>query len=207
MRRTFLILVRQLREKNMSSAAILEDIRHLVDRALAGDQSAMMQIVDRYKQRVFGLCYRMLQQREDAEDVSQEAFVRVLKNLARWDQQREFEPWLFTIVANRCRTQLARRKTSVATHSLPFAPADETWTNETSAEQLREELQLAMLELPSNHSRAFFLFHHQHLGYAQISKEMGIPEGTAKTWVHRARRELANRLASRNVVEQRHAMQ
>ena len=90
--------------------AILEDIRLLVNRALAGDQLAMRQIVERYKQQVFRLCYHMLGQREDAEDVSQEAFVRVLKSLPRWDQQRAFEPWLMTIAANRCRTQLAQRK-------------------------------------------------------------------------------------------------
>ena len=77
----------------------VDDIRPLVNQALNGDQHAMLRIVERYKQRVFGLCYRMLGQREDAEDVSQEAFVRVLKNLPSWDQTRAFEPWLMTIAA------------------------------------------------------------------------------------------------------------
>ena len=74
----------------------------LVNLCVTGDQSAMLELVDRYKQRVFALCYRMLSQRQDAEDAAQETFVRLLKNLSKWDQDRDFEPWLFTIAANRC---------------------------------------------------------------------------------------------------------
>lgn len=189
-----------------SAAVVLDDVRVLVNRALRGDQQAMVQIVDRYKQRVFGLCYRMLGQREDAEDVSQEAFIRVLKNLSRWDQERDFEPWLLTIAANRCRTQLAKRKSRATTQTLPYAPTDNRWSHENAAQQLREEVQLAMAELPENHRRAFSLFHQKQMSYAEIAAELGIPEGTTKTWVHRARRELASRLSARHVVEQRHAM-
>ena len=163
----------------------------------------MVQIVDRYKQRVFGLCYRMLGQREDAEDVSQEAFLRVLRNLSRWDQRRAFEPWLLTIAANRCRTQLARRRSGQPTQTLRFHPSDDRWSEESTAHQLQEEVQLAMEQLPANHRRAFLLFHQQHMNYAEISTELGVPEGTAKTWVHRARRTLVRRLVIREVVEER----
>ena len=89
---------------------------------------------------------------------------------------------------------------------LPFATADHRWSDETAAQHLREEIQLSMAELPENHSRAFVLFHQRQLSYAEISVEMNVPEGTVKTWVHRARRELARRLAARQVVEQRYAM-
>jgi len=74
----------------------------LVNLCVKGDQAAMLELVDRYKQRVFALCFRMLGQRQDAEDAAQETFVRLLKNLSKWDQARDFEPWLFTIAANRC---------------------------------------------------------------------------------------------------------
>ena len=194
-------------DKSMPNAhAVIDDIRQLVNRALSGDQNAMLLIVERYKQRVFGLCYRMLGQREDAEDVSQEAFLRVLNNLPRWDQDRAFEPWLMTIAANRCRTQIARRKKHEPTHTLPFAPADHRWTNESAADQLLEEVKLALSALPRNHSQAFALFHHQQMSYAEIASKLGVPEGTVKTWVHRARHELIRRLASRQVLENRYAM-
>lgn len=188
----------------MANATAIDDIRVLVNQALQGDQSAMLQIVERYKQRVFGLCFRMLGQREDAEDISQEAFLRVLNNLTNWDQNRAFEPWLMTIAANRCRTQLARRKSNLAPQTLPFAPSDERWTNESRAEQLLEEIQLAVDTLPRSHARAFTLFHQKQLSYAEIATELGVPQGTVKTWVHRARHELIRRLTLRQVLETCH---
>ena len=191
----------------MSSAqALIEDIRLVVDRALSGDQTAMLQIVDRYKQRVFGLCYRMLGQREDAEDVSQEAFIRVLDNLPSWDSNRAFEPWLMTIAANRCRTQLSRRKSRAQPQALPFAPADDRWSLDADGKQMQEELEFVLKDLPQNHRQAFELFHRQQLSYAEIADEMEVPPGTVKTWVHRARNEIIRRLVARQVVEQRHAM-
>src|ERR687898_466643 len=88
----------------------LDELRSLVGQCLAGSQSAMLTLVERFRGQVFGLCYRMLGQRQDAEDAAQETFVRVLKNLHRWDQGRDFEPWLFAIAGNRCRTALAARR-------------------------------------------------------------------------------------------------
>lgn len=189
-----------------ANAQVIEDVRALVKRALSGDQHAMLKIVEQYKQRVYGLCYRMLGQREDAEDVSQEAFIRVLKNLPRWDQERAFEPWLLTIAANRCRTRLAQRKRREPLQTLPFAPSDDRWSNETAAGQLLEEVDLALAELPEKHARAFTMFHRQQMPYADIAAEMGVPQGTVKTWVHRARNELMKRLVARQVVEKRHAV-
>ena len=188
------------------STVVIEEIRHLVNRALAGDQQAMLQIVERYKQRVFGLCFRMLGQREEAEDMSQESFLRVLNNLPSWDQDRAFEPWLLTIAANRCRTQLARRKRPTPSLEQAAAPEDRTWTNDKDAEHLLEEVRLVLAFLPANHRRAFELFHQQQLTYAEISKTLKVPEGTVKTWVHRARTEMVRRLADREVLEMRHAM-
>ena len=83
------------------------DIRQLVSDCLADeDPSAMMRLISRFRGQVFALCYRMLGQWQDAEDVVQETFVRVARNLNRWDSSRDFEPWLLTIAANRCRTHL-----------------------------------------------------------------------------------------------------
>ena len=184
----------------------LEDIRQLVNRALHGDQQAMLQIVNRYKQRVFGLCYRMLGQREEAEDMSQEAFLRVLNNLPSWDQSRAFEPWLMTIAANRCRTQLARRRQPTPSLELTPPPVDRTWAEENEASQLWEEVKLVLALLPDNHRRAFELFHQRQMSYAEIAQTLNVPEGTVKTWVHRARLQLIRHLADREVLELNHAM-
>src|ERR1041384_6656400 len=86
------------------------DLIQLVGHCLAGDQGSMLALVERFRGPVFGLCYRMLSQRQDAEDAAQETFVRVLKNLHRWDQERGFMPWLLAIAGNRCRPALAARR-------------------------------------------------------------------------------------------------
>src|SRR3954454_9657888 len=86
------------------------DLKTLVRQCLAGEQTAMLALVERFQGQVFGLCYRMLGQRQDAEDAAQETFVRVLKNLHRWDQARDFALWLLAIAGNRCRPSPAARR-------------------------------------------------------------------------------------------------
>lgn len=171
----------------------------LVNHCLNGDQSAMLELVDRYKQRVFALCFRMLGQRQDAEDAAQETFVRLLKNLSRWDQDRDFEPWLFTIAANRCRTMLAARKRRPASQSLVVPIADPA-PSTAPARQLCEEVDLALLRLRLEYRQAFMLFHDQELSYEEISAVLDRPLGTVKTWIHRARIELIRVLRDRGIV-------
>ena len=89
---------------------LADEIRLLVDDCRRGDQRAMAALVDRFRDRVFGLCLRMVGQRQDAEDMTQETFVRALRSLASWDSQRDFQPWLLAIAGNRCRTLLATRR-------------------------------------------------------------------------------------------------
>ena len=72
-----------------------DELRELVADCLSGEESAMMALVDRFRGPVFGVCLRMLGNREDAEDAAQETFVRALRHLRHWDQEREFAPWLF----------------------------------------------------------------------------------------------------------------
>ena len=171
----------------------------LVNHCLKGDQSAMLELVDRYQQRVFALCFRMLGQRQDAEDAAQETFVRLLKNLSRWDQDRDFEPWLFTIAANRCRTMMAVRKRRPTPQPLVVPIADRT-PNAASARQLGEEVDLALRRLRIEYRQAFMLFHDQELSYEEISVALDRPLGTVKTWIHRARMELIRILRDRGIV-------
>ncbi len=181
-------------------ALLTAPIDQLVNHCLTGDQSAMLELVDRYKQRVFALCFRMLGQRQDAEDAAQETFVRLLKNLARWDQARDFEPWLFTIAANRCRTMLAARKRRPTPQSLVAPIADQT-PSLAPARQLSEEVDLALMRLRREYRQAFVLFHDQELSYEEISVALDRPLGTVKTWIHRARTELIRILRDRGIFE------
>jgi RNA polymerase sigma-70 factor (ECF subfamily) len=177
----------------------------LVEDCLAGNQSAMRELVERYQAQVFGLCFRMLGNRQDAEDAAQETFVRALRSLSRWDSRRDFEPWLWAIAGNRCRTALAKRRRRPVVQPLrdPAASAHETWERD----QLAEEVARGLALLRPEYSQAFVLFHENEMSYDQIAQAVGRPLGTVKTWIHRARRELIGYLIRRGVVvEPAHAM-
>ena len=174
------------------------DLSVLVDECLAGDQLALGELVNRFRGQVYGLCYRMLGQKEDAEDATQETMVRVVRNLHRWDSTRAFEPWLLTIAGNRCRTRLAKRIKRPNHLSLEHPLPDARWL-EQEAELLSEEINLALDDIRPEYRSAFRLFHEQELCYAEIAETLSIPLGTVKTWVHRARREIVLKLRKRGV--------
>jgi RNA polymerase sigma-70 factor (ECF subfamily) len=182
---------------------LADEVRELVERCLQGDAAASVELVNRFNGMVFGLCYRMLAHRQDAEDVTQESFVRVFRNLHRWDPARDFRPWLLAIAGNRCRSLLAIRRR----RPQPVDLVDQ-WPDRggdvQDARNLAEEVRRALAGLREEYRQAFLLFHEQHLSYAEISAAMDCPLGTVKTWVHRARRELGDMLRSRGAVEESH---
>jgi RNA polymerase sigma-70 factor (ECF subfamily) len=191
---------------------LADEFSKLVDRCQAGEHTAILQLVDQFERPVFGLCFRMLRHHQDAEDMAQETFVRALKSLGHWDRQRGFLPWLLAIAGNRCRTLLSRRTRRPPTVGLVEDPSDPVADDEP-ARRLREEMQLAMASVRDEYRQAFVLFHEQELSYAEIGAALDCPVGTVKTWVHRARRELIERLRERGVVfpvrtgaESRHAL-
>src|SRR3712207_226810 len=89
--------------------AVNADDATLVRRCLRNDTHAVRALVERFQGAVFGLCVRLLRHRHDAEDVTQEVFLRVFRSLRRWDAGRPLRPWVLGIAVNRCRTWLARR--------------------------------------------------------------------------------------------------
>ena len=177
----------------------------LVQRCLAGDESGRRDLIDRFEQAVFGLCFRMLGHRHDAEDASQETFLRAFRSLGKWDSERPLKPWLLTIAANRCRTFIERRtRTPAASEFGTTAPiaCDDLALDQR---ELGEELQLALARLRDDYRQCFVLFYLKEMSCAEIAEVMDCPQGTVKTWLHRARRELADHLQRRGVVPDVHA--
>ena len=167
----------------------------LVRRCLDGDESAMRRLVERFEGLVFGVCLRMLGRREDAEDAAQDVFLRTFRSLHRWDAGRPLTPWLVAITANRCRTALDRRsRQAVADGSL-----DRTAAPDDRPADLAEELDRALRLLRPEYRRCFELFYRDELSVADVGRRLGVPEGTVKTWLYRARKELAGQLERRGV--------
>lgn len=175
------------------------EFKLLVRDCLAGHPLALRDLVHQFQAQVFGLCFRMLRHRQDAEDATQETFVRVINNLHRWDPEREFAPWLLTIAGNRCRTRLSQRSSRLRTQSLDYPVADRSHL-EHDKTHLAEEIELAIGELRAQHKECFLMFHQKEMPYAEIAQTMGVPLGTVKTWVHRARYEIIRRLRHRGVI-------
>lgn len=180
------------------------DFRQLISHCLAGNQPAMLQLVQQCWGGVFGLALRMLGNRQDAEDACQETFTRVLRSLHKWDASRDFHPWLLAIAGNRCRTMLSNRKRQRRPDTLVEDVAE---APRGDASELEEELSGALGQLRPEYREAFCLFHEQELSYEQIAEMMQVPLGTIKTWVHRARKEIILFLRQRGVfAEDRHAV-
>jgi RNA polymerase sigma factor (sigma-70 family) len=178
--------------------ARLMDDRALVEAIRCGEPDAPRRLIERYQGLIFGLCFRMLGHRHDAEDVMQETFVRALRGLPGFENERPLRPWLLGIAANRCRTALARRARRPAA-----VATTEDWPDHRAGtievDDLAGELQRALGRLRPDYRLVFALFHEQNLPYEEISRTMGRPVGTIKTWLHRARAELADHLSRRGV--------
>ena len=169
----------------------------LVARCLAGDPVAIGELVRCYERLVYRVCWRMLGHHQDAEDVTQEVFVRALKSLGDFDTSRRLEPWLLTIAVNRCRTALTRRRNRPLVADIS---AESVWTfSPAPTGELGEELQQALQLLRDDHRLVFVLFHDQERNLLEISELTGHPVGTIKTWLYRARRTLANHLLERGM--------
>jgi len=172
----------------------------LVRRCLRGDAEAVQTLVDRFQAEVFGLCVRLLGHRHDAEDVTQEVFLRVFRSLRRWDAKRPLKPWIMGIAVNRCRTWMAQRarRPDLVDYLHDTAPSP---APDDSAE-LVSEIQAALGELRLEYRSVFVLFHEHGQPYEEIAEALDRPVGTIKTWLHRARLEVLERLRRRGMISE-----
>ncbi len=171
---------------------------NLVRRCLKGDESAIHALVERFQSDVFGLCVRLLHHRHDAEDVTQEVFLRIFRSLKRWDANRPLKPWIMGITVNRCRTWLAARAkrpelVDYLHETAPSKPADDS-------PELVREINAAVRELRWEYRSVFVMFHERGLPYEDIAEAIEKPVGTVKTWLHRARLEVLERLRQRGMI-------
>lgn len=177
-----------------------DDDAALVRRCLRGETAAVEALVARFQGEVYGVCLRILSHRQDAEDVTQEVFLRVFRSLRRWDPARPLKPWILGITVNRCRTVLGQRarrpEPADYLHDVAASPAADD-----SAELLRE-IQAALGELRPEYRSVFVLFHEHGQPYEEIAAALERPVGTIKTWLHRARLEILGRLRRRGMVSE-----
>ena len=180
-------------------------IRRLKDR----DEKAFREIVRRYSDQVYNMTYRMLGNREEAEDVAQEVFIIVFKSIDSFRGDSKFSTWLYRITANTCKNRikyLARR------HDRQKSEYDEGIDRDQAAGavtapnaprrpdaamaglELELKLQDAINSLDEDHRLLVVLRDIQELSYEEICEIMGLPEGTVKSRLHRARAALRKKM-------------
>lgn len=185
--------------------SVPETDTEIVRRCLVGDAIAMRLLVERYQGDVFGLCYRMLSDRLDAEDCTQEIFIRIFRSLKRWDSERPLKPWITTITVNRCRTWISKRvsqpKAAVLVEDIP-----EKIKDEGDVRELADAVRLAVDDLREDHKAVFVLYHERGQNYEEIAEAVGCPVGTVKTWLHRARAAVLKQLKQMGLVPESETM-
>ena len=172
----------------------------IVQRVRAGDVDAFGQIVKGYERRVFALAVMILRNREGADDVTQDAFVRAFERLDLYDVRRPFYPWLATITVRLSRNWLvrhspgARRETPIQPESSAYASAPAA-LDVLVAEDEGRHLWRLVERLPLGERTAVVLHYRQELSVSEVASAIGVTAGTVKTLLFRARQHLRASLA------------
>jgi RNA polymerase sigma-70 factor, ECF subfamily len=172
-----------------------------------GDVSAFERLVEKYKQPVLSLVYRMLRDLTEAEDIAQNVFVQVYKSASRYEISSKFSTWLFTIARNLSLNEIRRRsrhpaESIDATHpdneDQPWHQFEDKKTFTPPESLLQGELENKILEaiseLPENQKTALLLCRQGELSYEQIADVVGTTLSAAKSLIHRARETLKHKL-------------
>jgi RNA polymerase sigma-70 factor, ECF subfamily len=178
--------------------------------AKRGDESAYRELVRRYERPVFSLVYRMVRNRELAEDLSQETFIKVLNALESYRPEFKFSSWVFKIANNAAIDHLRRRELDtlslegsphaetpqmVEATALQIGERGETALEAVANKELGGEIEQAIARLRPEYRTCILLRHVEGRAYEEISEILGLPLGTVKTYIHRARNELRIALA------------
>jgi RNA polymerase sigma-70 factor (ECF subfamily) len=159
----------------------------LVQRALDGDSSAFTQLIDRHSTACLRFAQRMLGNREDAEDASQEAFLRAYRGLGQYEERQQFRTWLFQILVNRCRTLAGRnhRRSQlilIDSETVERSPA----TVSPATPGYSGPVQRALASLDATQREAFLLKHVEELSYEEMAAVTGVRISALKMRVKRA---------------------
>jgi len=167
----------------------MDDLK-IIESCLLGNTQVFSRLIDNYKNMVYNLAYRMSSNSHEAEDISQEAFLRAYQSLVRFNPSYKFSTWLYQITLNIIRDLDSPIEKDDS--EFYIQPADSTNNPEqiiTRQEDARE-IQQAIRSLPLKYREVIVLRHLQDLSYIEISNILKLPQGTVKVRLYRAREQL-----------------
>ena len=175
----------------------------LILRFQKGDEQSYIELVNRYRDRLINFIYRFVNDTESAEDIVQDALLKVYTHKHYYKNIAKFSTWLYTIAGNLAKTELRKKKTRKVTNLSQMGPEDkdfELTSNEpetdkaTENEYLEKRIQIAINKLPLHFKTVTILREIQELSYEEISKIVDVPLGTVKSRINRARLQLQKEL-------------
>lgn len=181
----------------------------IVRLAQQGRELAFRELVRRYERPVFSLVFRMVRDRETAEDLAQDAFIKVLNHIDKYSPEFKFSSWLFKIANNVAIDHLRRRRidtismdgnpnattaAEVEASTLELGSDQESALDELEAKELGSAIERAIATLRPEYRACIMLRHVEGRSYEEIAATLDLPLGTVKTYIHRARHELRKAL-------------
>ena len=182
----------------------------IVALARAGEEAAYRELIRRYERPLFSLLYRMVRDRELAEDLSQETFVKALNAIESYRPEFKFSSWIFKIANNAAIDHLRRRELdtlslegsphaetpeAVEATALQIGDRQESPLDTVEARELGGQIERAIAQLRPEYRSCILLRHVEGRAYEEIAEILNLPLGTVKTYIHRARNELRQALA------------
>jgi RNA polymerase sigma-70 factor (ECF subfamily) len=163
------------------------DERELVGRCQRGEDSAFAELVDRYKNLVYAMIYRMMSDRTQVEDLAQDVFLKVHRGLPYFRGEARLSTWIYRIVANVCvQARSNRRPMTSSTDVAEPASSDGAFADL----ELRDRIEKAMAKLPDNYRFLIAAHYLKGVQYEALAESLNIPLGTVKTHLFRAKRQL-----------------
>jgi RNA polymerase sigma-70 factor, ECF subfamily len=183
------------REHGDADASARVEEAALVERVRAGDAAAFDTLVVRYMPRAFGLAFRLLGQREDAEDLVQDAFLAALERIDSFEAGRPFGPWFFRILVNRgLNARKARSIRQMEEIPATAQSSDDSPYRAAERRELRERLGAALAQLPEKQQTIVRLFELEGFSGAEIAEMLELSPGTVRWHIHQARKALRDAL-------------
>ena len=191
-----------LAQRRLDSRA--EDSRN-IKKALKGDQAAYRAILKKYHDQVYNLLYRMVHDKDEVEDLTQEAFIKAFNSLHNFNEEFAFSTWLYKIATNNCIDYIRKKKLATFSIDKPLESKDGEYSFEIPdssyepdktliAGQRSKILEDAVNALPEKYRQVILMRHTEDKDYQEIADELKLPLGTVKAHIFRAREILYKRL-------------
>ncbi|MEA1898393.1 MAG: sigma-70 family RNA polymerase sigma factor [Bacteroidota bacterium] len=175
-----------------------EDDNYYVEEVLSGQTQAYAELVGRHKEMVYTIAIGLLQIREEAEEVSQDAFLKAYQALSKFKKQAKFSTWLYRIVYNECISRLRKRKLndiSLDENRISISDSLIVEENNFNEEKKQRMLQEALMDLPKEDKAIILLYYFENLSIEEISVITALSKSNIKIRLFRIRNKLHERLS------------